>query len=154
MADFLQPVSRAWRLFGIVGSALSAIILLSLSLAVCADMVRQRSLYYEGRPLWLGVAFIGLFGMAAAFISWRLARRHVAHNGVTLIPTWLIQVFGIILVPGMFIAFHYTGFIFFLTSGAVICLAMIFVRRNIAKAQNNRPLARASVDGECSPAEL
>ena len=78
--------------------------------------VRRNSLYYEGRPLWLGVAFIGLFGMAAAFISRRLASRHVAPNGVTLIPTWLIQVFGVILVPGMVIAFYYIGVIFFLTS--------------------------------------
>ena len=91
--------------------------------------------------------------MAAAFISRRLASRHVAPNGVTLIPTWLIQVFGVILVPGMVIAFYYIGVIFFLTSGAVVCLAMIFVGRNIARAQNKQPLAHASVAGESSPLE-
>jgi len=138
MADYLQPVGRAWRITSIVGCTLTSIICLLLSLLLWTDMIRRHSLDYEGKPLWMGATVVGVIGVAAAFIAWRLVRRHAAANGVTVMPTWFIQLFGVFLLSGLcFVAYH-GGSILFMVEGVFICLAMICVGRRIAKRQRQR----------------
>ncbi len=135
MADYLQPIGRKWRIASIVGCTLTAIFCLLLSLMLWTDMIRRHSLDYEGRPLWLAGAVVGIIGGAAGFIAWRLVRRQAAANGVTLMPTWFIQLFGVLLLGGLcFVAYHQDSALF-LFEGVFICLAMIFVGRRIAKRQ-------------------
>ncbi len=131
MTDYLQPVGRVWRIVNIVGCTLTSIICLLLSLLLWTDMIRRDSLDYEGKPLWIGAAVVGLIGAAAAFIAWRLVRRHAASNGITVMPTWFIQLFGVVLLLGLcFVAYH-RGSALFVVEGVFICLAMIFVSRHI-----------------------
>ncbi len=133
MADYLQPVVRAWRITSIVGCTLTALICLLLSLMLWTDMIRRHSFEYEGKPLWMGAAVVGGVGVAAAFIAWRLLRRRAAANGVTVMPTWFIQLFGLLLLVGLcFVAYH-RGSVLFMFEGVFICLAMIFVGRLIAR---------------------
>lgn len=56
-------------------------------------MIRRGSLNYEGKPLWVGAAVVGVIGIAAADIAWRPVRRHAAANGVTVMPTWVHSAF-------------------------------------------------------------
>jgi len=100
MADYLQPVGRAWRIASILGCALASVICLLVSLMLGTDMIRRRSFDYEGKPLWIGVPVFGFIGVAAGFIAWRLLRRQVAANGVTVMPTWFIQLFDVSLMGG------------------------------------------------------
>lgn len=135
MADYLQPVGRAWRITSIVGCTLTSIICLLLSLMLWTDMIRRHSFDYEGKPLWMGGAVVGVIGIAAGFIAWRLVRRQAAANGVTVMPTWFIQLFGVLLLSGLcFVAYHQDSTLF-LFEGVFICLAMIFVGRRIARRQ-------------------
>src|SRR5437016_2674852 len=131
MTDYLQPVGRAWRIASIVGCTLTSIICVLLSLLLWTDMIRRHSLRYEGKPLWVGAAIVGFIGIAAAFIAWRLIRRHAAANGVTVMPTWFIQLFGVFVLGGLcFVAYH-QGSLLFMTEGVFICSAMILVGRHI-----------------------
>ena len=87
MADYLQPIGRAWRITSIVGCTLASIIYLLLSLMLWTDMIRRHSFDYGGKPLWMGAAVVGVIGFAAGFIAWRLVRRQAAANGITVMPT-------------------------------------------------------------------
>src|SRR5438045_4215885 len=117
MPDYLQPIGRAWRITSIVGCTFTSIICLLLSLLLWTDMIRRHSLDYAGKPLWMGAAGIGVIGVAAAFIAWRLVRRLAAANGVTLMPTWFIQLFGVLLLVGLcFVAYH-RGSVLFMVEG-------------------------------------
>lgn len=135
MADYLQPVGSAWRIASIVGCTLTSIICLLLSVLLWTDMIRRHSLNYEGKPLWMGGAVVGVIGVAAAFIAWRLVRRHAAANGITVMPTWFIQLFGVLLLFGLCIVAYHRGTALFMVEGVVVCLAMLFVGRHIAKRQ-------------------
>ena len=138
MADYLQPVGKAWRLTSIVGCTLAAFLCLLLSLLFWTDMIQRHSFEYEGKPLWVGAAVVTLFGLAAAFIAWRLLCRHASANGVTVMPTWFIQFFGVLLLVGLcFVAYH-KGSTMFMIEGVFICLVMIFIGRRIAKRQRDK----------------
>jgi len=135
MTDYLQPVGRAWRIASIVGCTVASIICLLLSVILWTDMIRRHSFLYEGKPIWMGAAILGVIGVAAAFIAWRLVRQHTSVNGVTVLPTWFIQLFGVIFFVGFCFAAHERRSPIFLIEGALICSAMIFIGRRIANRQ-------------------
>ena len=138
MKDYLQPIGRAWRIFSIIGCTFTAVIFVSLSLLAWTDMIQRRSLDYEGGPLWIGAAVAGVIGIAATFIAWRLVRRRVSANGVTVLPAWFIQLYGVfMLVCLCFVAF-YKGTVLFVVEGVLVSLTMILVGRNIARRQKPR----------------
>ena len=135
MADYLQPVSKAWRTLSLVACTFASIICLLLSLMLWTDMLRRRSIEYEGKPLWIAGVLIAVVGIAAAFIAWRLARRNAAANGITVLPTWFIQLFGVLLLLGLCFTAYLRGSPLFILEGVFVCLAMIFIGRRIAKRQ-------------------
>ncbi len=74
MTDYLRPVGRAGRIISVVGCTLVFLLCLLLSLLLRTDMVRRRSLEYEGKPLWIGAVMVAATGLAAAV------------TGVTVLP--------------------------------------------------------------------
>ncbi len=138
VADYLQTVGRAWRIASIAACTLTSFVCLLLSLVLWTDMIRRRSFDYEGKPLWIGAAVVGGIGFAAAYIAWRLFRKQPAANGVTIIPTWFIRLFGVLLLSGLCFVAYYRDSALFLFEGVFVCLAMIFVGRNIAKRKRRK----------------
>jgi hypothetical protein len=135
MRDYLQPVGKALRIMSIIGCSLTSIICLLLSLKLWNDMIRRHIFTYDGKPLWIGAAIIGALGIAAGFIAWRLVRRQAAANGVTVLPTWFIQLFGIFFLIGLCFVAYDRHSVLPVFEGVFICFAMIFVGRHIAKKQ-------------------
>ena len=135
MHDYLQPVSKIWRILSILACALASFLSLLTSLWLWTDMIQRQSLQYDGKPLWVGAVTISVIGISTAFIAWRLLCHHYAGNGVTSLPTRFIQLFGIVLLVGLGCVAYYKGKTSFIIEGISICLAMIFVSRNIAKRQ-------------------
>lgn len=133
MVDYLQTVGKAWRVTSIAGCMLSSIVCLIVSLVLWTDMFHRNSFEYEGKPLWMGAAVVGVIGIATGWISWRLVRRHAAANGVTVMPTLFIQLFGVLLLGGLCLAAYHRKSGLLLGQGVSICLAMIFAGRHIAK---------------------
>jgi hypothetical protein len=138
MTDYLKPVGKAGRIMSILACTLAAIVCLLLSLLMWTDMIRRHSFDYEGKPLWIGASFVGVIGVAAGFIAWRLVCRQAAANGVTMMPTWFIQFFGILLLGGLCVTAYYRHYVLFTFEGVSLCLAMIFVGKHIAKRQGQR----------------
>ena len=133
MADYLQPVGKAGRVISIIGCTFTSLVCLIVSLLLWTDMIRRQSFEYEGKPLWIGGLVIGFIGLAAAFIAWRLVRRDAAANGITVMPVWFIQLFGILFLVGLCFASFYRGTTVFMVQGVIISLAMIFIGRQIAR---------------------
>ena len=138
MSDYLQPVGRVWRIASIICCAFTSAICLLLSLLMWTDMIRRHSFDYEGKPLWVGAAIVGVVGVVAAFVVWRLARRRPAANGITAMPVWFIQVFGLLLLAGICIFIYYREATVVMFEGVMISLAMIFVGRHIAKKRKQK----------------
>jgi hypothetical protein len=135
VSDYLQPVARGWRVASIIGCTLSAIICLLLSVWMWTDMIQRQSFEYDGKPLWMGAILIGVIGAAAAFIAWRLLPRHTAANGVTVLPTWFIQLFGVLFLVGQCFAAYHKGNTVFMAEGIFVAVAMILVGWRIKRGQ-------------------
>jgi hypothetical protein len=133
VTDYLQPVGRAWRITSIAGCTVTSVICLLLSLMLWTDMIQGQSFEYEGKPLWMGAVVVGAIGTASGFIAWRIVCRQTAAYGVTVIPTWFIQCFGVLLLSGLCLIAYKRGSMLFIFEGVFVCLAMIFIGRHIAK---------------------
>lgn len=145
MVDYLEPVGRAWRIASIVCCTIASIICLLLSIVFWTDMIQRNNFHYQGKPLWIGVATISVVGIFTAFIAWRLVCRYTAANGITILPTWFIQLCGVLfLISQCFIAYH-KGNVLFLIEGVSICLAMILVGRYIAKKQKKEEADKSDI---------
>ena len=138
MSDYLQPVGKASRNFSIVGSTLTSIICLLLSVFLWTDMIQRHSFNDQGKPLWIAALAVGVIGCAGAFIAWRLVRRLTSGNGLTVMPIWFIQLSGALLLVGFSLVAYDRGSILFMVEGMCISLAMILVGRNISRRQNPR----------------
>ena len=138
MTDYLQPVGRTWRITSIVACTLTSIICSLLSLLLWTDMIQRHSLDFEGKPLWMAAVLVAFTGAAAAFVAWRLVRRHAVANGITVMPIWFIQLFGVLLLVGLCLVAYYRGTVLFLVEGVFASLAMIFVGQYIAKRQSHK----------------
>ena len=138
MADYLQSVGKVWRLVSIVGCTLTSVICLLLSIMLWTGMIHRHSVHYNSKPLWIGAVIIGAIGVAAAFIAWRLVRRHSASNGITVMPAWFIQIFGVFLMIGLCLVAYFQGLSIFMIEGAFVCVAMIFVGRHIDRKQRQK----------------
>src|SRR5436305_12512505 len=101
MTDLLQSVGRGWRIFCAVVCAIGAILFLLVAVVLSADMLRRGTFEQDGKPLWVGVVIVGILGLVTAYLSWRLARGRPSANGVTLLPTWFISAFGLLLLVGV-----------------------------------------------------
>ena len=135
MVDYLDPVSKVARISSIVCCTMASVICLLLSILFWTDMIQRNNFHYQGKPLWIGVASISVVGIFCAFIAWRLICRHTAANGITVLPTWFIQLFGVLLLIGLCFASYLNGNVLFLVEGISLCMAMILVSRHIANKQ-------------------
>jgi hypothetical protein len=130
--DYLRPTSEKARRASIRGLvAVSAIAGLA-TIAMCAGMLSRGSLEFEGKPLWIGVIVVATLGVSAAWIAWRLSHDRISANGVTNIPAWFIQLFGVfLLVGGCTVAFtaHKPMLLIVLMLSIPMVLAMLYVPR-------------------------
>lgn len=81
---------------------------------------------------------VGILGIAAAFIAWRLIRHGPTANNITLMPVWFIQYFGLLLLLGLAFFTYEKGITLLALETAFIGLAMIFVGRNIARKRRQK----------------
>lgn len=136
MTDYLQPVGRRLRVASIVCCLLASILSSVLAVILWTDMLSQNSFYYEGKPVWIGALVLTGIGVAAGFIAWRVLRSRTAANGVTVLPVWFIQLFGVIFLVGLILVAYHRGSVVFAIEGVIVAFAMIFVGRYIAQKRN------------------
>ncbi len=139
MPDYLKPVTRTWKLAAILACVLASVVCLLLSLVLWTEMIQKQVFSYEGKPLWIGGVVLSVLGLASGFCGWRLACRRASANGVTLLPTWFIQMFGMLFLIGQLVVVYAMGPAFLSIEGILVCLAMIFIGRRIARTQTGPP---------------
>jgi hypothetical protein len=138
MRDYLQPAGKLARIICFIASVISAALCAFASVVLWTGMIRERSFTFNGKPLWIGALIIAAVGAAAAFIAVRLVRGEIAPNGVTTMPVWFIQVFGIFLLIGVaFVAYDKRSALYAI-EGFFVCVAMILVGRNAARRNKDR----------------
>ena len=104
---------------------------------LCVQAVRRQefSSHEWGMPVALGV--MGILTFFCAHIAWRLWRGSLSSNGVTFMPTWFIQTFGVFFLIGIaFVAYRNPSYPL-LVEGVSAALAMIFFRQHIAKRKRD-----------------
>lgn len=138
MSGHLQKVGNIWRIASIAACLLSAIVALMVSSLLWIGMVRRASFNYEGKPLWFGAVFLSFLGLGLCYLTWRLWVGTVSENGYTILPSWFIQVFGLVFLAGLLVivfAKHNPELLF---EGIPIALAMILVGSHTSKRKRRR----------------
>lgn len=100
MIDYLQPVRDGLRRVAAAACLLAALVAATITGFVAADMMEKRRLDQDGKPLWAGVLVCGLIAAACGWFAVRLGRGRSA-NGVTILPVWAIEVFGVLFLAGV-----------------------------------------------------
>ena len=129
-------VDTVLRIACAAATSVGAAVFLLMFVGLCAEAVRRHefSSHEWGLPIALGI--IGLLTFFCAHIAWRLWRGSLSANGVTFMPTWFIQMFGVFFLVGIaFVAYHYPSYPL-LGEGISVALAMIFFGRHIAKRES------------------
>lgn len=139
--DFYAARSTSCRLIcGLASRApfswqhsIGAALFLLMFLALCIEAVRSHIFASNELGLPIALAIIGVLTFFSIHIAWRLWRGSLSSNGVTLMPTWFIQAFGVFFLAGIaFVAYHNPTYPL-LAEGVSVALAMVFFGRNLAK---------------------
>jgi len=103
MVDYLSPVGRCWRTAGLVALLLAAFLFAFVTVILAVGMASRGSITYEGKPLWAGLILVAAMAITSGWLAVRLWNDTVSETGMTLMPPWFIQLFGIVLGVGILI---------------------------------------------------
>jgi hypothetical protein len=100
---------------------------------LCVEAVRHHEFSSHELGLPIALAIIGLLTFFCAHISWKLWRGSLSSNGITMMPTWFIQMFGVFFLVGIaFVAYHNPSYPL-LAEAVSVAFAMIFFGRHVVK---------------------
>jgi len=137
--DYLKPAGRAARVFSLVGCiAATAVCLLFVAVAT-VGLRRSNASVADQKIAWFIIVFFGLIGCATSALGYRLARGSISNNGVTTMPVWFIQAFGMFLLVGAIFVGVSGGKWINAVEGASLALAMLFIGRKLAMQRKNEP---------------
>ncbi len=128
-----RRIEEALRVICAVATSFATVLCLLGFGGICVEGVRLHAFDTHKPGLLIGLAIVGLLTFFSAHSAWRLWRGSLSSNGVTLMPTWFVQMFGAFYLAGIaFVAYHHPSYPL-LAGGASIALAMIFFGRHVAK---------------------
>jgi hypothetical protein len=132
LPDHLGEVGKFGRALGIVCLTVSTLLFGAAFLGLVAMLILDMPADAEKvRSLIISAIFSGAFAGVSLWMLVRLLTRTRARNGVTLMPIWFIELFGILLLGGV-VAWAITlrSPLLFVESLSVTG-AMLFVRRKV-----------------------
>lgn len=132
MADYLQPVSDGVRRIAALACLLASLVSGSMTCLVIAGMIERGRLDHNGKPLWIGAAICGLI---AAATGWMTVRLWIGRstNGVTVLPIWFIELFGLLFFIALVWVGIQKGWMLGVSMAVGVAISMLMVRRAIAK---------------------
>jgi hypothetical protein len=83
-------VSMLAKRLCIAGALLGSAIGWFMTIVLACGLIADGSLYYNGKPTWLGVPILGYFSFAISWFALRLIRRPLPVNGGTMMPRWFL----------------------------------------------------------------
>ena len=90
MTEPTQLVSRTAKQCSIVGCIIGALVGWFLTIVLVWGLVAEHSLYYNGKPVWIGGIILGYFSFALSWFAFRLIRRPLSVDGGTMMPRWFL----------------------------------------------------------------
>lgn len=131
-----QKVSEVLRVVCAVATSFGAALFLFMFASLCVEAVRHHEFSSHELGLPIALAIIGLLTFFCAHISWTLWRRSLSSNGITMMPTWFIQMFGVFFLVGIaFVAYHNPSYPL-LAEGVSFAFAMVFFGRHAVKRKH------------------
>src|SRR5262245_10254569 len=94
--DYLADVGGAARIFAIVGLAVAFLVLGGIDSILVTLFIHGRVRPKDQRSLWSCVGLVGVLWLVSGWLLLRLVARRRSANGITLMPTWFIQLFGVV----------------------------------------------------------
>jgi hypothetical protein len=137
MPDYLSEVGKSGRVLAIFCLTVSTLIFGPTFLGIVAMAILDMPTDAEKARALIGSAVVfGVFAGASLWMLVRLLVRTRARNGLTLMPIWFIEFFGVLFVTGNVILAIVERSPWLVAESLSVCAAMIFVRRNVrAKLQ-------------------
>jgi hypothetical protein len=133
MQDYLKSAGKNWRIACAVACTFATILFLLFFGILCAMAYEQHGFHRDNLGLFVALSIMAFLGSYTSYLAWRLWRGSVSRNGVTTMPTWFIQIFGVWFLVGAIAVAATGGSKEFLGETIAIGLAMLFVGRNISK---------------------
>ncbi|WP_020471080.1 hypothetical protein [Zavarzinella formosa] len=150
MPDYLESLERGERKSAIIVLWVAVILLAFIELMLIGLVFGPDDDRPKNRPdqFWpmIGImAFFGVFLFICSLMLYRLRQGTLSSNGVTILPGWLIQFFGLVLLAGA-VVIGRDGNLLLAIGTVPTGLAMVFVNRLIR--QEKMPAAPQSIDDE------
>ena len=145
MTDYLQPVGPWGRRLDLLACLATTFVGAAVTAFVSGTLIRERVVLHQGKPVWLGVGVVALLTAAAGWLSIRLWSGGRA-DGVTLMPTWFIEVFGALLLASAVGLLFTEQWRLVSLEGVGAALAMLLIRRQVRKQLHKR--VNTTLEGE------
>lgn len=138
MRDYLQRAGKGWRIACAAAITAAALAFVAIFGLLCVMAYKEDGFRRNNTGLITALALMALFAFCSFHLAWRLWRGSVSRNGVTSMPTWFIQLFGVCFLAGAIVVALSGGNKVSLIENTSIGLTMIFVGRNIARRKQMR----------------
>ena len=111
-----------------VACSLAAVLFLLTFVGLCVEAVQQHAFSSHEPGLPIALAIVGLLTFFSAFAAWRFWRRALSSNGVTMLPSWFLEMFSYFVVAGTAFDFYYHPSHPLLLAGGVSFLIYLVIR--------------------------
>jgi hypothetical protein len=101
MPDYMREVGGFVRVLSIVTLFLGTLICGTLLLLVVGILLSGTFRFAGGVPVWPSALLFGFLTFASGWMLVRILTRARSANGVTMMPTWFIQLFGVAFAVGI-----------------------------------------------------
>ena len=133
MADYLDPVNGWTRKLATVACVPAALLFGAMAAFTTYDMIRRGDPMHNGKPPWLGALVCWVLAVVCGWMAVRLWSGRPA-NGVTVLPVWFIELFGVLALAGIVWVQVRQGVVREeLTLGGALIFSMICVRRAVRR---------------------
>ncbi|QEL17163.1 hypothetical protein [Limnoglobus roseus] len=132
MPDYLQPLNNGLRRVMAVVCLVAAVLSAAVTGIVVTAMFQTGEVTHKGKPVWVGAVVLAFIALSCGFFTVRLGSGRLA-NGVTVLPVWFIEVFGVLLLVGVSVLAVAEGFVWGIATVINVAVAMILIRRAVRR---------------------
>ena len=83
-------VSRTAKHLSAAGAVLGSLVGWFLTVVLVGSLVEERTMYHNGKPVWIGGVILAYFSFALSWFAFRLIRQPLPTEGGTMMPRWFL----------------------------------------------------------------
>ena len=85
-----QLVGRTTKLISTFACVIGALVGWLMTLLLVGSLIADRTIYYNGKSIWIGGVILGYLSFALSWFAYRLIRHPLPTKGGTMMPRWFI----------------------------------------------------------------